>query len=212
MIKLHKLRYGSKKEVVKVKDKSPDFILCLVLGIILGIVSKYLDTVAVDGSWITNFLHFFGDLFTRLGIWVLIATLVAAYSKTLRRAAINTFVFFIGMLISYYAYSAFLFGFFPTGYFILWGSVALVSPLLAVVVWKAKNNERLAMILPALPMGLLLSLSLSIGLFYIDLTHYEELIMYVFLCLVFYKNQKQIVVSIGLSIIIAIIISISSLY
>ena len=212
MIKLHKLRYGSKKEVVKVKDKSPDFILCLVLGIILGIVSKYLDTIAVDGSWITKFLHFFGDLFTRLGIWVLIATLVAAYSKTLVRAAINIFVFFIGMLISYYAYSAFLFGFFPTGYFILWGSVALVSPLLAMVVWKAKNNERLAMILPALPMGLLLSLSLSIGLFYIDLTYYEELIMYVFLCLVFYKNQKQIVVSIGLSIIIAIIISISSLY
>ena len=212
MIKLHKLSYGSKKEVVKLIEKSSDFILCIVLGMTLGIVSKYLDTVAVDGSWLTGFLHFLGNLFTRLGIWVLIATLVAAYSKTWRRAAINTFVFFIGMLISYYAYSAFLFGFFPTGYFILWGSVALVSPLLAVVVWKAKNNERLAMFLPALPMGLLLSLSLSIGLFYIDLTHYEELIMYVTLCLVFYKNQKQMVISIGLSIIIAIILSISSLY
>ena len=196
----------------KLKDKSPGFILCIVLGMTLGIVSKYLDTVAVDGSWLTGFLHFLGDLFTRLGIWVFIATMVAAYSKTWRMAAINTFVFFMGMLISYYVYSAFLFGFFPTGYFILWGGIAFVSPLLAVVVWKAKNNERLAMILPALPMGLLLSLFLSIGLFYIDLTHYEELIMYVFLCLVFYKNQKQIVVSIGLSIIIAIIISISSLY
>ena len=198
--------------MVKLESKIPDFILCIVLGIILGIVSKYLDTVAVDGSWVTKFLHYFGELFTRLGIWVLIATLVAAYSKTLRRAAINTFVFFIGLLISYYAYSAFLFGFFPTGYFILWGGVALVSPLLAVIVWIAKNNEQLAMILPALPMGILLSLSLSIGLFYIDLTYYEELIMYVFLCIVFYKNQKQIVVSIGVSIIIAIIISISSLY
>ena len=203
---------GVKKEVVKLKDKSPDFILCLVLGIGLGIVSKYLDTVAVDGSWLTNFLHFLGNLFTRLGIWVFIAALVAAYSKTMRGAAINTFVFFIGMLISYYAFSAFLFGFFPTSYFILWGGIALLSPLLAVVVWKAKNNGRLSMILPALPLGLLLSLSLSIGLFYIDVTHYEELIMYAFLCLVFYKNQKQIVVSIGLSVIISIIIRISSLY
>ena len=212
MIKLHKLSYGSKKEVVKLIEKSSDFILCIVLGMTLGIVSKYLDTVAVDGSWLTGFLHFLGNLFTRLGIWVLIATLVAAYSKTWRRAAINTFVFFIGMLISYYAYSAFLFGFFPTGYFILWGGIALVSPLLAAVVWKAKNSERLAMFLPALPMGLLLSLSLSIGIFYIDLAHYEELIMYGFLCLVFYKNQKQMVVTIGLSIIIAILLSISSLY
>ena len=198
--------------MIMVKYKSTDVILCFVLGIILGITSKYLDTVAVDGSWITNVLHYLGDLFTRLGIWVWIATLIAAYSRTLRRAAINTFVFFIGMLLSYYIYSAYLFGFFPTSYFIRWGGIALLSPLLAAVVWKAKDNERLAMILPALPMGLLLSLSLSIGFFYIDLTHVEELIMYVFLCVVFYKNQKQMIVAIGLSVIIAIIICISPLY
>ena len=198
--------------MVMVKYKSTDAILCFVLGIILGITSKYLDTVAVDGSWMTNVLHYLGDLFTRLGIWVWIATLVAAYSRTLRRAAINTFVFFIGMLLSYYIYSAYLFGFFPTSYFIRWGGIALVSPLLAAVVWKAKDNERLAMILPAFPMGLILSLSLSIGFFYVDLTHLEELIMYVFLCVVFYKNPKQMIVSIGLSIIMAIIICISPLY
>ena len=198
--------------MIMVKYKSTDVILCFVLGMILGITSKYLDTVAVDESWMTTVLHSLGNLFTRLGIWVWIATLVAAYSRTLRRAAINTFVFFIGMLLSYYIYSAYLFGFFPTSYFIRWGGIALVSPLLAAVVWKAKNNERLAMILSALPMGLMLSLSLSIGFFYVDLTHVEELIMYVFLCAVFYKNQKQLIVSIGLSIVIAIIICISPLY
>ena len=198
--------------MVMVKYKSTDVILCLALGIILGITSKYLDTVAVDGSWITNVLHYLGDLFTRLGIWVWMATLIAAYSRTLRRAAINTFVFFLGMLMSYYIYSAYLFGFFPTSYFISWGAIALLSPLLAVIVWKAKDNERLAMILPALSMGLMLSLSLSIGLFYVDLAHFEEFIMYVFLCVVFYKNQKQMIVSIGLSIIMAIIICISPLY
>ena len=198
--------------MIMVKNKNSDVILCLALGIILGITSKYLDTVAVDGSWITNVLHYLGDLFTRLGIWVWMATLIAAYSRTLRRAAINTFVFFLGMLMSYYIYSAYLFGFFPTSYFISWGAIALLSPLLAVIVWKAKDNERLAMILPALSMGLMLSLSLSIGLFYVDLAHLEELIMYVFLCVVFYKNPKQMIVSIGLSIIIAIIICISPLY
>ena len=198
--------------MVKGKNKISDFIFCLVLGLILGITSKYLDTVAVDGSWMTNVLNFWGDLFTRLGIWVLIGTIVAAYSKTLIRAAINTFLFFIGMLISYYVYSAYIFGFFPTSYFILWGSIALLSPLLAMIVWKAKNNGRLAVILPALPMGLLLSLSLGMGLFYVDVTYFEELIMYVVLCVVFYKNPQQIAISVGLSIIIAIIIAISPLY
>ena len=115
--------------MIQLKNKIPDFIMCLVLGTVLGTISKYLDTIAVvDESWWMNILHYFGDLFTRLGIWVLIATLIAAFSKTQIRAAINTFIFFIGMLISYYIYSAYIFGSFPTRYFILWGSIALASP------------------------------------------------------------------------------------
>ncbi|MGE7183951.1 hypothetical protein ACQKKK_08050 [Peribacillus sp. NPDC006672] len=164
----------------KIKNRIPDLIICLILGTALGIISKYLDTISVDGSWWTYILHYIADLFTRLGIWILIATIIAAYSKTLIRAAINTFMFFMGMLISYYIYSAYLFGFFPASYFIFWGSLALVSPLLAIIVWKAKNNVQLAFILPALPMGLLLSLSLGMGLFYMNLSYIEELLMYVF--------------------------------
>src|SRR6478672_11596021 len=108
--------------MIKIKNKIPDFITCLFLGTVLGTISKYLDTIAVvDENWWMSILHYFGDLFTRLGIWVLIATFIAAYSKTLIRATVNTFIFFIGMLLSYYIYSAYLFGFFPTRYFILWG-------------------------------------------------------------------------------------------
>ena len=196
--------------MIKLKNKIPDFIICLVLGTVLGTISKYLDTIAVDGSWWTNILHYFGNLFTRLGIWILIVTLIAAYSKTQIRAAGNTFIFFIGMLVSYYIYSAHLFGFFPTRYFILWGSIALASPFLAVIVWKAKNNVRLACILPALPMGLLLSLSLGIGLFYIYLNYIEELIMYVVLCVVFYKEPKQMAIIVVFSFVVAFIVKLLS--
>ena len=59
---------------------------------------------------------------------------------------------------------------------------------------KLKSNVRLAFILPALPMGLMLSLSLGIGLFYMYLNYIEELIMYVVLCVVFYKEPKQIAI------------------
>lgn len=100
----------------------------------MGGVAKYLDTVAgVDGSWWMNILPYFGDLCSRTGIWVLIATLIAVYSKTQISAALNTFMFFIGMLTGYYIYSAFLFGFFPTSYFLPWGSIALASPFLAAI-------------------------------------------------------------------------------
>ncbi|MED4285151.1 hypothetical protein P4679_24840 [Priestia megaterium] len=130
-------------------------------------------------------------MFSRLGVWIFIATIIAAYSKTRITAALNTFMFFIGMLVSYYIYSAYLFGFFPTSYFVGWIFIALFSPLLAVLVWEGKNNISLSWILPALPIGLLLSLSLGIGLFYLRLHYLEELIMCFGLCLVFYRSIKQ---------------------
>ena len=197
--------------MIKLKKKTPNFITFLVLGIVLGIVSKYLDTIpVVDGNWWMGILSYFGDLFTRLGIWVLIATFIAAYSKTLFKAAINTFIFFTGMIISYYVYSAYLFGFFPTRYFLLWGCIAIASPFLAIIVWKANTSVRLSFILPALPMGLMLSLSLGIGLFYMYLVRIEELIMYVVLCAIFYKEPKQMAITVVFSFVVAFIVKLIS--
>lgn len=70
----------------------------------------------------------------------------------------------------------------------------------------AKNSLRLAWILPALPMGLLLSLSLAVGVFYIHISYIEEFIMYAVLCGVFYKTTKQLAVIIAISFIISFII------
>ncbi|MGD6879981.1 hypothetical protein [Bacillus infantis] len=196
--------------MIKLIRKVPGYILSLLFGILLGAIAKYLDTVSVDGSWGNYILSYSGDIFTRLGIWVVIGTILAAYSKTLLRAALNTFLFFIGMLISYYVYSAYLFGFFPTSYFLLWGSIAIASPFLAIIVWKAKNDPRLAFVLPALPMGLLLSLSLGIGLFYVYVSYVEELLMYIVLCIIFYKTGKQMAISFILSFVVAIIFGLYS--
>jgi hypothetical protein len=196
--------------MIKLTRKISGYILSLVFGILLGAIAKYLDTVSVDGRWGSYILSYSGDIFTRLGIWVLIGTILAAYSKTLLRAALNTFLFFLGMLISYYVYSAYLFGFFPTSYFLLWGSVAIASPILAMIVWKAKNDLRLAFVLPALPMGLLLSLSLGIGLFYVYVSYMEELLMYIVLCIIFYRTGKQMAISIILSFVAAIIFGLYS--
>lgn len=188
------------------KNKLPDFVVCIFLGVFLGVVSKYLDNIAVvEGNWWLGTLSYFGDLSTRLGIWVLIATFIAAYSRTFIRSAINTFLFSTTMLMSYYIYSAYLFGFFPFRYLILWGAIALASPLFAMIVWGAKNNERRSLTLPALPMGLMLSLSLGMGLFYIHLNYIEEFFMYIILCLIFFRNPKQMTISIILSFIIGFI-------
>lgn len=173
----------------------------LVGSILFGILTKIFDDVP-----------FLGNVFTRMGIWVLIATIIAAYSKTPVRAAVHTFLFFTGMLIGYYLYSAYLFGVYSTNDIRYWGVVALVTPFLGAVVWFAKHGRRFAYLLAALPMGLLLSLSISIGIFYLDLTYIEEFIMYLVLCMIFYRNPKQIAIIIALSIVAASIIDLSPFY
>ncbi|GAF66982.1 hypothetical protein BTS2_3889 [Bacillus sp. TS-2] len=175
-----------------------------IFGFILGIFSKYLDTVSIDGSWWSYPLSYLGDLFTRLGIWVLLAALIAAYSKSILSAALNTFLFFQGCLSAIIHIQLTYLAFF------LWGSIALVSPILAMLVWSAKHHRRLSLLLPALPLGLILNLSLGMGLLYVYLKYIEEFMMFLILCLVFYKNPKQIAIAIILSVAVAVLFQLVS--
>ena len=80
-------------------------IAILLLGIALGTFSKFLDfrqaelpsvLMAIDGALdVHNFLG-------RFEIWVLIALCISIYSNSAIRASINVFVFFVGMVASYY--------------------------------------------------------------------------------------------------------------
>ncbi|PIC57826.1 hypothetical protein CSV80_06890 [Sporosarcina sp. P12(2017)] len=155
---------------------------------------------------------FLGDVFTRMGIWVLIATSIAAYSQTALRAAIHTLLFFLGKLTGYYLYSAHLFGVYSTNDMKYWGIVAVVTPFLALAVWYAKHGRCLACFLPALTMGLMLSLSLGIGLFYLDVNYLEEFIMYIILCVIFYRNSKQLTIVIVLSVMVISVIELTPLF
>ena len=106
-----------------VKNKIINTTIIMFLGIALGTFSKYLDfrqaelpgmLMAIDGALdIHNFLG-------RFTIWVLIALCISIYSNSAIRASINVFVFFVGMVASYYLYSSYIAGFFPRSYAMIW--------------------------------------------------------------------------------------------
>ena len=131
-------------------------IALLFLGIALGTFSKYLDfrqaslpgvLMAIDGALdVHNFLG-------RFAIWVLIALCISIYSNSAIRAGINVFVFFVGMVASYYLYSNYIAGFFPRSYALIWVGSTAVSPLLAFVCWYARGKSKQALILSALILG-----------------------------------------------------------
>jgi hypothetical protein len=126
------------------------------LGMFLGFIAKYSDTIPSNGL-MGSVWQTVSNITTRLGIWVLLATIIAALSNNPRIGAIKVFAFFSGMLLVYYIYSMMLFGFFSTYYFIRWGGIALASPIAAYIVWFSRGNGWIAALCASMPIGLLVS-------------------------------------------------------
>ncbi len=130
--------------------------LMFVVGALIGIVAKYSDTVPSNNSaWI--FFNFLRDVTSRLGIWIIIAALISTWSINPKIASVKVFAFFAGLLLAYYLYSKFLFGFFPTYYFLSWGMIAAFSPLAAFLVWFSRGQGWLAAIAAGAPIAMLLA-------------------------------------------------------
>ncbi|MFR3257541.1 MAG: hypothetical protein ACLTRS_10085 [Lachnospiraceae bacterium] len=157
-------------------------IAILFLGIALGTFSKYLDfrqaelpgvLMAIDG--VLDVRNFLG----RFAIWILIALCISIYSNSATRASINVFVFFVGMVASYYLYSNYIAGFFPRSYAMIWFGFTAVSPLLAFVCWYAKGKSRPAFMLSVLILAVLFNMTFVYGWGYFEARSVLELIVFI---------------------------------
>ena len=151
------------------------------LGIALGIFSKFLDfrqaqlpgvLMAIDGALdIHNFLG-------RFAIWALIALCISVYSNSAIRASVNVFLFFLGMVTSYYLYSNYVAGFFPRSYAMIWFGFTMISPFLAFICWYAKGKSKLAWMLSALILAVLFNMTFVYGWGYFEARSILELAVF----------------------------------
>ena len=130
----------------------------------LPFIFEYLD--------ITNFLG-------RFAIWVMIALCISIYSNSSLRAAINVFVFFVGMVTSYYLYSKYIAGFFPRSYAMIWVVFTAISPILAFICWYAKGKSKLALILSSMILAILFNMTFVFGDIYFEIRSILELITFI---------------------------------
>ena len=115
----------------------------------------------------------------RFAIWILIAVCISIYSISSIRAALNVFVFFIGMVTSYYLYSKFIAGFFPRSYAMIWFGFTAISPLLAFICWYAKGKSKLSFVLSAIIIAVLFNMSFYYGMTYFKMRSILELIVFI---------------------------------
>ena len=208
---LNNIRY--KEKSIYYSKQIRNTIAILFLGIVLGIFSKFLDNTAsndlpfiVELLDITNFLG-------RFAIWVLIGLCISIYSNSSIRASINVFVFFSGMVTSYYLYSKFVAGFFPRSYAMIWVGFTAISSLLAFVCWYAKGKSKLAFGFSAMILAILFNMSFVYGSCYFEMRSILELL--VFICgfvVVKCQTLKESIIMLAIGIVLAFVLNMSIPY
>ncbi|WP_409276060.1 hypothetical protein V1499_10705 [Neobacillus sp. SCS-31] len=171
-----------------------------IAGIGLGLISKVLDTTP------SNYLPYFleqldlRNFFSRIGVWIFLAAVISVYSKSPVRSAINVFLFFVGMVGSYYLYTVLAAGFFPKYYMMIWIIMTCLSPFLAFVCWYAKGNGIIAISVSSFILMLISRQAFAFGFWYFDIRDHLELLLWIGTIFVLYQSPRQIikVVTIGM--------------
>ena len=192
----------------KLSKKIRNSLLILLLGIILGILSKWLDNLAIyDEIWWQHILGVLDlrNVFSEIGIWLFIAITISVFSKTSLRASLNVFLFFVGMTVSYHLYTIMFSGFNPKSYMMIWYGITAITPILAFTCWYAKGNNKISIIISSVILAVMLNKSFSVGIFYFSFKSIIDTSLFLGTASVLYVKPKNSMYSVLFAIILTLI-------
>ena len=195
---------------LKISTKIINTILIFLLGIVLGIFSKWLDNLSIDDTiWWQHILGILDlrNVFSYFGIWIFLAITISVFSKTPLRASINVFLFFIGMTASYHLYTVMFSGFNPKSYMMIWYRITAITPILALIWWYAKGNNKISIMISSVILAVMLIESFSIGLWYFYFKSIIDTLLFLGTMIVLYIKPKNSIYSLLFAIILTLIYS-----
>lgn len=134
-------------------------------------------------------------------------TTIAVLSKSSKRAALNVFIFFIGMNSSYHIYTIYVCGFNPKSYMIIWYTITFLSPLLTIFCWYAKKDSKFSMISRVCIFTTMMIFVFYLGWIYISFGRIFNFIFLTMLIVILWKGLKEITLNLLLAVVLRIIIS-----
>ena len=120
----------------KIKNIILHPISMLIIGLITGVIVKLIDIYFRVQHWGFSL----SDVFSQLGVWIVIGVIISLFSKNKRYAMLNVFLFSIGMLITYYLTAEVTNSVYGWTFIKGWAVFACCSPLMACLVTLTKNK------------------------------------------------------------------------
>ncbi len=205
---LDKIRTPDK--TLKTSKKIINTILIFLLGIVLGIFSKWLDNLSIDNAiWWQHILGIVDlrNVFSYVGIWMFLAITISVFSRTPLRASLNVFLFFVGMTVSYHLYTIMFSGFNPKSYMMIWYGTTAITPILAFICWYAKGNNKISIMISSGILAVMLIESFSIGIWYFYFKSVTDTLLFLGTMTVLYTKLKNSIYSLLFAIVLTSIYS-----
>ena len=170
---------------VKIKNALLNPISMFILGLISGVVVKEIDI----HFYAQHFGFSLSEIFSEIGIWVVIGVVISLYSRNTKYAMLNTFTYCIGMIIAYYITAELTDSVYGWAYIKMWAVFACLSPVMAYLVTLTKNPGVLAFVIKIGIFAGYIVINLFLGAF---IKIYDILFFAVLIYLLFFqKHQKN---------------------
>lgn len=169
---------------MKIKDYILHPISMFIIGLLTGIIIKLIDI----HFRVQHFGFSLSDVFSELGIWILIGVIISLFSKNKKYAMLNIFLFSIGMLITYYITAEVTNSIYGWTFIKGWSVFACLSPMLAYLVTLTKEKGLLSLIIK---IGIILVYLITNIIIFGGPRIYDIVFILILIYLLFIKKYKK---------------------